>query len=70
MSCGPVTPFGRWLARRGPFTRGMVYGWMLFGYAVEGAVRGWFAGICEGIEAWKEDRAFLESLVRRSGSEG
>jgi hypothetical protein len=51
-----------WLFRRGPFVRGMVYGFMLFGYVVWGLV----TGPSRGIRQWREDRDVLEAGARQA----
>lgn len=66
LSEGGLTGFGRWIGRRGPFVRGMLYGFMIFGYVVVGAVVGFFDGIREGVETWREDRNILEYSARRA----
>ncbi len=66
LSAGGLTGFGRWISRRGPFVRGMVYGFMIFGYVVAGAIGGFFHGIMDGIDAWHEDRDILERAARRA----
>lgn len=57
-----VTRYGRWLYRRGPFVRGMIYGSMLPGYMVWGVATGWWRGIQE----WQDDRDFLESRAHEA----
>lgn len=62
---GHATRFGHWLARRGPFVRGMVYGLMLIPHVALGALAGIFFGWLDGIENWRIDRDALESMVAR-----
>ena len=63
--------FRDWLSRRGPFVIGVVYGWLLFGYVVEGWVRAFRAFVDVGRE-WQRDRDFMVrwSLARRASSQG
>lgn len=58
--------FREWLSRRGPFTIGFVYAWMLPGYAFMGWVRGVFQASLE----WQRDREFMLrwSQARRRGN--
>lgn len=51
----------RFLMRRGLFVRGMVYGFMIPGYVVVGAWRGYW----RGVQDWRRDRDALEDGARR-----
>ena len=60
MSADGLTRYGRWLVRRGPFVRGMMYGLVIGVYVVVGMAKGWWLGITE----WREDRDAMEALAR------
>ena len=50
--------FRMWLSRRNPFVIGMVYGFMLPAYVVEGWIRAFRVFVDVGRE-WQRDRDFM-----------
>ncbi len=47
--------FRNWLSRRNPFVIGMVYGFMLPAYVIEGMAKGWW----RAIQDMRRDRDFM-----------